>query len=65
MLFHEQHFLIRRQWPEVVGDNTFEFVTCDTDAVHGGDDHVAGMLGVGQRIAIRVLVEYCFQPVSG
>ena len=53
----EQHFLIGRQRPEVVGDEAFELVAGGADGVHGGDDRVAGMLGVSQRIAFGMLLD--------
>ena len=46
----------RSAGPEVVGDEPFELVAGGADGVHGGDDRVAGVLGVGQGIALGVLV---------
>ncbi len=56
-LLDEQHLLVGRQRPEVVGDEGFELVAGGADGVHGGDDHVAGVLGVVERVAVGVLFE--------
>ena len=56
-LLDEQHLLIRRQRPEVVGDDQLELIGGGADGVHGGDDHVAGVLGVRERIAFQVIVD--------
>src|SRR4051812_5031132 len=48
----EQHLLVRRQRPQVVGDEGFELVAGRADGVHRGDDHVASVLGVVERVAL-------------
>ena len=47
-LLDEQHLLIRRQRPQVVGNQELELIGGSADGVHGGDDHVTGVLGVGE-----------------
>jgi hypothetical protein len=63
--FQEQHILIGRQGPEVVGDQPFELIGGCADGAHGGDDRITRVLGVGQRIALDVLVGRLGQPVRG
>jgi hypothetical protein len=44
----EQHFLVSRQGPEVVGNQDFELIARGPDGTHGGNDRVPSMLGVSE-----------------
>src|SRR4051794_31042541 len=45
-LLDEEHLLVGRQRPEVVGDEQLELVAGGADGGHGGDDGVAGVPGM-------------------
>src|SRR5256885_204258 len=50
-LLDEEHLLVGRQRPEVVGDEDLELIAGGADGVHGREDDVAGVLGVRHGVA--------------
>src|SRR6478672_3896951 len=55
-LLDEQHLLVLRQWPEVVGDDALELVGHRADVVHRGDDLVAHVLGPLEGLVVGLVL---------
>ena len=52
----KQHFAVSRQRPEVVGNHRFELVAERAELLHLRDHVRLDDLGVGIRVAVRVMV---------
>src|SRR5207247_1775185 len=51
----EEHLAVGRQRPQVVGDERLQLVAVGPQVGHLRDDRVAHVLGVGERVALRVV----------
>src|SRR4051812_6006005 len=57
LLLNKQHLAIRRQRPEIVGDDRLQLVAERADLVHRRQDRVARVLGVREGVAVGVMVQ--------